>query len=95
MHEMVMHTVEPVSTREATEILVKILNSTYVKADHKQVSNNATEINSEERTQLLSLPKYLEDFFDCTLGEWYIEPVDPELNPDSKPFSCKYYLVQN
>ena len=33
MHEVVMQTAEPVSTRDATERLVKILDITYVKAD--------------------------------------------------------------
>ena len=33
MREVAMHTAEPVSTREATERLVKILDITYAKAD--------------------------------------------------------------
>ena len=32
MHEVVIHTAEPVTTREATETLVKILDSIYAKA---------------------------------------------------------------
>ena len=31
--------------------------------------------------------------FDGTLGDWYTEPVDLELNPDSKPFNSRYYPV--
>ena len=53
-----MHTVEPVTTREATERLVKILNSTYTKSKIKQVENNATQLNTEEITQLLSILEY-------------------------------------
>ena len=53
-----MQTAEPVSTIEASEILVKIPDITYAKADLKQVTDNATQINSEERTQLLSLFTY-------------------------------------
>ena len=49
-------------------------------------------MNTEERTQLLSLLKYLKDLFDGNLGDWYIYPVDLELNPDSKPFNCRYYV---
>ena len=63
-----MHTAEPTSTREATERIVKILDSYYAKADLKQVANNATHLNAEERTQLLSLLEALEDLFDGTLG---------------------------
>ena len=55
MHEVVIHTVEPVSTREANVILVKILNSTYAKSYLKQVANNKKHLNSEERTQILRL----------------------------------------
>ena len=46
MREVVIQTAEPVSTREATEILVKILNSTYVKAYLRQVADNVTHMNS-------------------------------------------------
>ena len=31
--------------------------------------------------------------FDVTLGYWDTYPVELELNPDSKPFSCKYSPV--
>ena len=72
---VVIHTTEPVSTKEATEILVKILGSTYAKADLKQVANNATQLNAEERNQLLRLLEYFEDLFDVTLGELYTETV--------------------
>ena len=93
MHEVVMHTVETASTQEATERTVKILDSTYEKADLKQVANNATQLNNEERTQLVSLLKYSEDLFDGTLGDWAIEPVGLKPKPDSKPFNSKYYPV--
>ena len=48
MRKVVMHIVEPVSTREATEIYVKILNIIYAKADLKQVANNVTQMDAEE-----------------------------------------------
>ena len=47
MCEVVIHTAEPSYIREATDILVKILDITYVKADLKQVADNATKINAE------------------------------------------------
>ena len=63
MHKVVMQIAEPTSTREANEILVKIIDSTYAKENFKQAANNATELNAEERTQLLRLLEYFEDFF--------------------------------
>ena len=50
-------------------------------------------MSDEERTKLLRLLKYFEDLFDVNIGDWYTEPVGLELNPDSKPFNCKYYMV--
>ena len=50
MREVVIWPAKPVSTKESTEILVKILYSTYAKSDLKQVSNNVTQINAEEIT---------------------------------------------
>ena len=47
--------------------MVKIIDSTYAKADLKQVANNTTHLNYEERTQLISLLK-VEDLFNGTLG---------------------------
>ena len=44
---MVIYTEEPVSTREATESLVKIIGSTYVKAYLEQVASNATHLEAE------------------------------------------------
>ena len=93
MRKVVMHIAVPVSTREATEILVQILNIIYAKADLKQVSNNATQINAEEWTQLLILVENSEDLFGGTPGDWYTDPFDQKLNPDFKPFNCKYYPV--
>ena len=43
-----MQNIEPASTREATERLVKILIGTYAKADLKQVAKNATHLNAEK-----------------------------------------------
>ena len=45
------------STREATERMFKILYSTYAKADLKQVADNATQLNAEERAQSLVILK--------------------------------------
>ena len=93
MRKVVMKTAEKYSTREAADILVNIFDSTYVKAELKQVANNATQLNTKERTQLLSILKDFEDLFDGTLGYWYTETVELELNTGSKPFNGKYYPV--
>ena len=61
--------------------MVKILNSTYSKADLEQVVNNIP-LNAEEIILLLSLLEDFEDLFDGTLGYWATDPVDLELNPD-------------
>ena len=61
MREVLMQTSEPSSTLEATERMLKILNSTYAKADLKQVADNETHLNYEERTLLLILLEEFED----------------------------------
>ena len=48
MRELFMQTQEPVSTRDDTKMLVKILDITYWKADLEQVSANATHMNAKE-----------------------------------------------
>ena len=67
--------------------MVKTLDSTYVKAYFKQVANSTTNMNAEERNQLLSLPEYFNDLFDGTVGDWVIEPVGLDLKRGSKPFN--------
>ena len=46
MHEVIIQTKGPASTREATKQTVKILNSTYEKVDLKKVAKNATKLNA-------------------------------------------------
>ena len=58
MRRVVMKNTEPVSTREYTEGLVKILNSANVKVNLEHVADNVTQMNSGERTQLISLLQY-------------------------------------
>ena len=73
--------------------MVKILDSTYAKAYLNQVAKNATQMNAEERTLLLSFTEDFKDFFDDTLGDWATYPIDLELKLDSKPFNSRYYPV--
>ena len=67
IREVVMQTVEPVFTQEATEQMVKILNSTYANADLTYVLDNARQMNAKERTLSLSLLEEFENLFDVTL----------------------------
>ena len=79
--------------RSYWDIIEKIIDITYEKADLKQVANNATQLNAEERNKLLSLLKEFEDLFDGNLGDWDTEPVDLGQKPGSKLFNSKYYTV--
>ena len=49
MIQVVIKTAEPVSTREYIEMLVKIIENSYVKSNLEQLSANATQLNTEER----------------------------------------------
>ena len=91
MHDVVMRTEEPDSTRDATKRLVKIRGSTYARAELNHAANNAIHMNAEERTQLLRILEYFKDLFDGTLGDWATQPVDLEPIPGSKLFNSKYY----
>ena len=51
-----------------------------MKANLKHVSNNATQLNDDERTHLLRLFEYFENLFDGNIGGWDIETVSLELN---------------
>ena len=73
--------------------MVKILDSTYTNAGLKQVANNATQLNDEERTQLVIILENFEELCDGTLGYWSTEPIEFEPHPGSKPFNRKYYPV--
>ena len=75
IRKVVMQIAEPAFTREATEIMLKILDNTYETAGLKHVVNYS-QLNAEERTFLLSLLEDFEDLFDGTLGNWATEPVD-------------------
>ena len=54
----------------------KNLDIIYTKEDLKQVTNNTTQLNAEERTEPLSLLEVFEDVFNGMLGNWDSEPVN-------------------
>ena len=74
MHGVAMQPKEPFPTREAIERLLKTLDITYAKANLEHVEDNATQLNAEERNQLLRILQYFEDLFDGTLGDWTQNP---------------------
>ena len=91
MREVVMQTVEPDSTIEATEIIVNILDSTRQALIRYPITQH--HLNTDKVTQLLRRLEYFKDLFDGTLGDWDTVPVNLELKPGSKPFNSKYYPV--
>ena len=91
--QIMTQTAEPIATREATERIVRILDSKYEKADLEQVAANAEDLDENQQKKLLSLLKDFEDLFDGTLGKWDTDPIDIETKPDHKPSSARYYPV--
>ena len=92
--QIMTQTVEPIATQEATERIVKILDSKYEKADLDKVAANAEQLlDKHQQRKLLLLLKDFEDLFDGTLGHWETEPIDIELKPEHKPSSARYYPV--
>ena len=67
MSKVVMNNTEPVSTKKATERVVKILDITYENKDLELVAAKKTHMNSDERTKLLGLIKDFEDLFDINI----------------------------
>ena len=84
---------EPLVTQEATDQMIKILDSNYHKADLKEIVSSAKHLNEKERSLLYKLLIKFEDVFDGTLGEWRTEPVDFELVDGAQPHSQRHYPV--
>ena len=55
---------------------MKILYSIYAKVYLEPVAASATQMNAEERTQLLRHLKDFEDLFDVTLGDRDKDPIE-------------------
>ena len=94
LKEIIKQTAEPIATQQATEGAVKILDSTYEKANLEDIAANAANLDKEEKELLLTLLKDFEELFDGTLGHWDTEPVNIELKADAKPVNSRYYPVQ-
>ena len=78
-----LHSVEPKSTQEETERVVKILDSNYEKADLDEVVSNAKSLNAKQKKQLLAVLKEFEDLFDRTLGRWKTTLVKIDIKEDA------------
>jgi len=70
---------EPKAPQEATDRAIKILDSTYKKADLRKVTDEASSLNDQEKEQLFKLLWEFEELFDGTLGDWKTELVELEL----------------
>ena len=60
--------VEPKATQQMTDRAMKILDSTYEKADLDEVVSKATHLNTGEKKLLHKLLKKYEDLFDGSVG---------------------------
>jgi len=79
---------EPIITQQATDRMIRILDSKCEKANFRKVVKGA-----KHRDKLYQLLLKYEDIFDGTLGEWEGDPVDFELIDDAKPHSQRHYPV--
>jgi hypothetical protein len=93
MRAIIQEMNEPIVTQEATDRMIKILDSNYRKANLKKVIAGAKHLNDNERTKLYALLIKYEDLFDGTLGEWRTPPVDFELVDGAEPHSQHHYPV--
>jgi hypothetical protein len=87
---------EPVSTKNATQRAVKILDAIYEKADLQAVVDaTGSDLSLHDKNKLLELLKVFEELFDKTLGDWKREPVSFELKDGTKPYHDRPYPVPN
>ena len=85
---------EPVSTKKATQRVVKILDANYEKADLQGVVGaTGPHLSLHDKNKLLELLKEFEELFDGTLGGWRTEPVSFELKEGAKPYHDRPYPV--
>ena len=84
---------EPLVTEQATQRMIKILDSNYRKANLKAVAAGAKHLTQPERDKLYHLLLKYEHIFDGILGAWQTEPVDFELKEGSTPHSQRHYPV--
>ena len=67
LRSTILCSIEPKSTKEATERVVKILDSKYEKANLDEIVANAKNLDEDQKQMLLKLLKQYEILFDGTL----------------------------
>ena len=93
LRSTILRSIEPKSTKEATERVVKILDSKYKKVNLNEIVANAKNLEKDQKKMLLKLLKQYKTLFDGTLGRWNTTPVNIELRSNSKPVNAKWYPV--
>ena len=84
---------EPIITQEATDRMIRILDSHYEKANLREIAKGAKHLNQPQKDKLYKLLVKYESLFDGTLGVWEGEPIDFELIDGAKPHSQRHYPV--
>ena len=90
---MIKSSEEPVATKQATNRIVKILDSNYSKANLAEIVRKTNHLTKREQEMLYELLKKYEDIFDGTLGQWRTEPVTFELKEGAVPHSQRHFPV--
>jgi len=93
MKAIIQESSEPIATQEATDRIIKILDSKYEKANLKWVAEGAKHLTSVEKEKLYRLLTKYESIFDGTLGAWQTDEVEFELKDNAQPCSQRYYPV--
>ena len=68
-----------------TNIMKRILDAKYSKADIKTIAESSTHLDPQEINELYTLLKKYECLFDGHLGTWHGKPYDNKLKPDAEP----------
>ena len=85
---------EPISTKDATNHAIQILDAKYNKADLQSiVNNNCKHLSADQQDKLLQLLMKYESLFDGTLGDWKTMPVSFHLKEGSKPYHGRAFPV--
>ena len=70
-----------------------ILDANYEKPDLEVVAAEQVQLTGLQREAFLKFLRSKEAAFQGRRGDWNGEPVDFELNPGTKPFSMKPYMI--
>ena len=81
---------EPIVTQQATDQILKILDSNYQKANLKTVVKGTKHLTERERNLLYKLLFKYENIFDGTLGEWKTSSVNFERVDGATPHSQRH-----